>query len=271
MKKQRLPHGEMAYYESGKGRPVVFGHSFLWDHAMWQPQLAAFSTQYRCIAPDLWSHGQSDPLPEKTNTIENLADHYWQFTQALGVSECALIGLSVGGMWAVHYALTHPNAVKVLVLMDTFVGAEPEASQKVYFGMMDKLEADNAFTPALADTVAPYFFSPVTTKENPALVSAFIQSLLNTPSNHILGKVNLGRAIFSRTDLLARLSQIQVPTLIVVGEDDLPRPPGEAQAMAKCLPNAELAIIPKAGHICTLEQPTIVNEVLQTFLKKHYD
>lgn len=269
MKKQKIKDAWMAYYDEGQGHPLLMGHSFLWDHHMWSPQLATLKTQYRCIAPDLWSHGQSDPLPSPKYTLETLAEDYWQFAQALSLSQFGLIGLSVGGMWATHIALNHPKAVTALVIMDTFVGSEPEAPQKVYFGMMDELERDNQFTPSLADRVAPYFFAKGTPTEQPQLVENFVTSLLQAPPSHISGKVALGRAIFSRTSLLNRLEQIKVPTLVVVGEEDLPRPPKEAQEMAKRIPNAQLEIIPRAGHITTLERPQLVNDILNRFLRKY--
>lgn len=270
MKMQTLGASTMTYQDVGQGKPLLMGHSFLWDSRMWQPQITALKSDYRCIAPDLWSHGYSDPLPTPSTTLEAITEDYWQFTQALSLKEFAVLGLSVGGMWGAHMALNYPKAVKALVLMDTFVGDEPPMTQKTYFAMMDKLAADNQFTPELADQVAPYFFAKSTAKEQPQLVKSFIQSLLEAPANHIPGKVSLGRAIFSRASILEQLSEIKVPTLIVVGEDDLPRPPRESEEMAKRIPNAQLAIIPKAGHICTLEQPKLVNEVLTEFLKKYY-
>lgn len=269
IKKQRIGSASMAYQDTGKGHPLLMGHSFLWNAAMWDHQVQCLKESYRCITPDLWSHGQSDLLPTQTYTIEMLANDYWEFAQSLSLKKFAVIGLSVGGMWATQLALNHPQAVSALVLMDTFVGSEPENTQKVYFGMMDELEQNQKFSSSFADKVAPYFFAKNTAKEQPQLVSDFIQSLLTTPTAHIQGKVALGRAIFSRKSLLDNLAQIKIPTLIVVGEEDLPRPPQESQEMVKRIKNAELAIIPKAGHICTLEQPKMVNEVLKAFLEKH--
>lgn len=259
----------MAYQDLGEGYPLLMGHSFLWDSAMWAPQIACLKENYRCIAPDLWSHGESALLPPTTTTLEHLANDFWQLSQTLSLQKFALIGLSVGGMWATHMALSHPESISALVLMDTFVGPEPAQTQTIYFAMMDELAKEQKFTPAFADKVAPFFFAKNTAYEQPELVNSFIQSLLNTPFNHIDGKVTLGRAIFARHSLMEKLSNIKVPTLIVVGEEDIPRPVKEAQEMVKCIPHAELAIIPRAGHICTLEQPALVNEILSTFLQKH--
>lgn len=269
MKKNYIGQSAMTYLDEGKGHPLLMGHSFLWDAHMWQPQIAELKNHYRCIAAELWSHGQSSPLPPGPYTLENLADDHWRFAQNLELKQFALLGLSVGGMWATHLALKHPQAVTALVIMGSHVGAEPEISQKVYFAMMDELERDQKFTPAFADKVAPYFFAKNTATEQPRLVKGFVQSLLDSPANHIQGKVNLGRAIFSRRSLMEELKNIKVPTLIIVGEEDLPRPPKESREMAALIPNAKLEIIPGAGHISTLERPQLVNQVLKEFLGKY--
>jgi pimeloyl-ACP methyl ester carboxylesterase len=268
MKKQAVGTANIAYLEVGKGHPIVMGHSYLWDNRMWLPQMTKLRENYHCIVPDLWSHGQSDPLPCSAYSIEQLADDYWQFTQALGLKKFVLIGLSVGGMWAAHMALAHPEAISALILMDTYVGEEPEVTKKIYLGLINELEQKNQYTPDLANKIAPYFFAKNTIKEQPNLVNNFIQSLIDTPVNHIAGKVALGRAIFTRNSLLEKLVHIKIPTLVITGEEDIPRPPHESQEMAKRIPNAQVEIIHNAGHICTLEQPELINEVLMRFLEQ---
>lgn len=266
MKKQLINQANIAYVDEGKGHPILLGHSFLWDAHMWQAQTTQLKENYRCIVPDLWSHGQSDALPHKVGSLETLADDYWQFSQALSLQKFALVGLSVGGMWAAHLALTHPEAISALVLMDTYVGAEPEAPKAVYLSLLDEMERSSSITPEFAHKVAPYFFAKKTKEEQPHLVENFIKNLLATPAQHIAGKAALGRIIFNRSSLLEQLKNIQIPTLIIVGEEDLPRPPYEAQEMTQLIPNATLEIIPKAGHICTVEQPQYVNKIIDRFL-----
>ena len=262
--------GKTCFYQDwGKGYPLLLGHSFLWDSAMWQPQIEELSKNFRCIVPDLWSHGQSDPLNSSLTSIEVLANNYWELMQALKISEFAIIGLSVGGMWGTVLTLKHSKAVKALVLMDTFVGKEPAPTQQKYFGLLDFLEKEKAFTPALLSQIVPLFFSPVTLSQNPTLVEKFHQKLSMTPPETIDGIVTLGRAIFSRPCLLEQLENIQVPTLVVVGQDDIPRPPKEAWEMIERFPNSSLKIVPEAGHICNLEKPAEVTSYLSDFLKQH--
>ena len=257
------------YQDRGEGYPLLLGHSFLWDSQMWEPQIGALSKHYRCIVPDLWSHGNSALLTSSSTSIEALADDYYELMQRLNVPEFGIIGLSVGGMWGTQLALKHPQTVKALVLMDTFVGSEPAPTQQKYFALLDFLEKEKGFAPPLLSQVVPLFFSPTTLKENPALVTSLHEKLKNLSPEKIEGIVALGRAIFSRDCLLDKLPHLNQPTLLVVGQDDIPRPPEEAREMDTHLPNSSLKIVPDAGHISNLEKPAEVTAYLLNFLGQH--
>jgi len=256
------------YEEHGGGFPVLFGHSYLWDAKMWEPQIEQLSKTYRCIVPELWGHGRSDTLPETPYSIETLAGDHMAVVNALGLDHFAVVGLSVGGMWGAHLALEHPGRVKALVLMDTFTGPEPPETRSRYFGMLDMVEHARAIPASLVDSITPLFFSPETFDKRPGLVNRFRESLLSIPPDRIPSIVGLGRAIFSRRSVLERSGGIHMPVLIVVGNDDRSRPPHEARAMAEAMRHARLEIIPNAGHICPLEQPEEVTGLLSTFLKE---
>lgn len=253
------------YQDLGEGYPIILGHSYLWNSKMWKPQLSIWSKEFRCIAIDLWDHGESDHLDAKNYFIEQIADDYWELMQILGISECAIVGLSVGGMWATHFALKYPQAVSALVLMDTFVGAEPLAAQQKYFALLDIIERERGFSKTMLDQIVPLFFSPYTLAHKKDLVDDFKKSLINLNEENIPGIVALGRGIFSRNCFLNELHKIKQPTLVLVGKDDIPRPPKESEEMVSRLPNAKLHVIDNAGHICNLEQPDIVNEHLLHF------
>lgn len=257
---------QMFYEEAGAGFPLLFGHSYLWDAAMWAPQVAALAQQYRCIVPELWAHGRSEPLPDIPTSIEQLAEDYWVFTQALGLKRFAVIGLSVGGMWGTHLTLAHPEAVAALVMMDTHVGSEPPASQARFFQMLDGLEKAGRMVPPIAEATVPFFFAQTTMDKGLPMIGEFKAHLMAMKPENVPSIVALGRGIFGRNSVLERLGEIAAPTLVVVGAGDRSRPPHEAQDMAGRIPGARLEIIPEAGHICTLEQPERVNAVLSGFL-----
>jgi pimeloyl-ACP methyl ester carboxylesterase len=260
-------HGQdLHYLDRGTGFPVLFGGSYLWDTAMWAPQIEALSSRYRCIAPDLWGHGKSGSIPEMPYSMSKLTGDIKSLVDALGLEQFAIVGLSVGGIWGIEMALDCPDRVRALVLMDSVAGTEPAATQALYFGMLDLMERVGAIPPPLAEQVVPIYFAPETLTGNPTLVEGFRRSLLEIGKDRLATIVALGRAIFSRPSLHERLGEIRCPTLVAVGRHDKPRPVHESQALATAIPGARLEIIEGAGHISSLEQPARVLALLESFL-----
>ena len=257
----------MNYRDVGSGPTILFGHSFLWDAQMWSLQIDKLKEHFRCVIPDLWSHGNSLPLDKDTYSIAELAEDHKRLLDHLKITECAVVGLSVGGMWATQLALQYPKIVKSLVLMDTYVGDEPKTTQQKYFGLLKMIEQAGKFAAPIIDQVAPLFFSPHTLSHNPQLVSQFKNHLAGIPEKNIPGIATLGYCIFSRQSLLDELRTIDIPTLVITGRDDIPRPPSEAKEMSSLIPNAEINIIEKAGHISNLEQPDTVTGLLKEFIE----
>lgn len=259
------------YQDVGTGYPLLLGHSYLWTSDMWQAQLKTLSQKFRCIAPDLWDHGQSGHLNTNTINLEHLADDAWELMNKLGIPQFAVIGLSIGGMWGAELAFKYPHAVKALVLMDTFLGEEPEVTRQKYFALLDILEREKQFITPLLNHIIPIFFSPATISDKPQLVEDFKAMLSCINEKNIPGIVMLGRAIFSRQCSLNKLSKLVQPILFLVGKDDIPRPPQESQKMVVQVPHSEIHIIEDAGHISCLEQPATVNAHLLDFLNKNVD
>ena len=123
------------YIDQGTGPAVLLAGSYLWDQAMWAPQIAALSQHYRVIALDLWGHGESGPLPAGTTSLDDIARQALALLDHLDIDRVTLVGLSVGGMWGVRLALSAPQRLNGLVLMDTYVGVEPEPTRQYYFSL----------------------------------------------------------------------------------------------------------------------------------------
>ena len=268
MKTATIRGKQLHYHDIGEGFPIVFSHSYLWDSHMWDPQLKELSKSYRCIAVDMWAHGASDPMPEGPVNNKQIADDYWELTQQLGLEEFAFIGLSVGGMIGTHLALDHPEAVKALAICGSYVGAEPEESRQEYFTLLDTIVAAGHINSLMADMLAPYFFSPKTLTSKPELPKNFKQDLEAIYEEKVSSVVEIGKGIFTRPNLLEDLHKLDIPTLVLVGEDDGPRPPSESKEMADRLPNTHLAIIPDAGHISSVEQPELVTKELHSLMER---
>ncbi len=254
------------YVDQGTGPVVLLGSSYLWSRDMWAPQIEALSHQYRVIVPELWGHGESGQLPAHTESLDDLARQALALLDHLNIAQINLVGLSVGGMWGARLALRAPERINSLVLMDTYLGAEPEATRQYYFSLFKMIEDAGAIPEPLLDVIAPIFFRP-TIDRNGALYQGFRQSLEVFPRERLLSSiVPLGRLIFSREDVLEQLPQLDADTtLVMCGEQDKPRPPAESREMAELI-GCSLILIPDAGHISARENPDYVNEALLTFL-----
>ncbi|MCF4994875.1 alpha/beta fold hydrolase [Pseudomonas syringae] len=254
------------YIDQGSGPAVLLAGSYLWDQTMWAPQIAALSPHYRVIALDLWGHGDSGPMPQGTTSLDDIARQALALLDHLDIDRVTLIGLSVGGMWGARLALSAPQRVNGLVLMDTYLGVEPEPTRQYYFSLFKQIEESGAIPEPLLDIVVPIFFRPGIDPQSP-LYQDFRAKLAALPSERLRESiVPMGRITFSREDFLPRLGELNaLTTLVLCGDQDKPRPPVEAQEMAGLI-GCPCVLVPEAGHISNLENPEFVTEVLSTFL-----
>ncbi|AMG29278.1 2-succinyl-6-hydroxy-2,4-cyclohexadiene-1-carboxylate synthase [Grimontia hollisae] len=259
----------MSYLDVGEGPVVLFGHSYLWDCDMWRPQIEVLSKKYRCIVPELWAHGQSEDAPETTTSLIDYADDILLLMDSLDIEQFALVGLSVGGMWGTELALKAPGRVNALVLMDTFIGYEPEVAKEKYFAMFDTIEQMGMIPPSMVDTITPLFFANDAETANPGLVSAFKDKLTSLNGESAKNIVKVGRMVFDRRDTFDDIEKLTIPTLILVGAEDKPRPPLESMLMHDAIDGSEYKVIPNAGHISNLEQADVVTQALTDFLSRY--
>jgi pimeloyl-ACP methyl ester carboxylesterase len=262
--------GKPLHYEThGTGFPVLLGHSYLWDSSMWAPQIDALSRHYQVIVPDLWGHGQSGQLPENTRSLGDLATHAGRLLDALGIGQCAIVGLSVGGMWGSELALGEPGRVKCLVLMDTDRSAEPDATLKQYSQMFNAIESLGSIPAPMIEVIVPLFFRRGATLDG-EVHAKFRKALAGFSADQLRQSVvPLGRLIFGRSDALASLAGLDAAsTLLMCGELDIPRPPTEMARMAAVIGCRQM-LIPDAGHISNLENQSFVTDTLLTWLGQH--
>lgn len=257
----------ISYREFGSGFPVVLGGSYLWGQEMWAPQIEELSEHYRLILPELPGHDDDFVLSGECQTPAHLARHLGQLVDSLGIDQYAVIGLSVGGMWGAELALQRPEQVRSLVLMGTHLGPEPAETKQRYFGMLDIIERLGCIPDAMVEQIAPLFFRPGFGPDEPIRLN-FAQRLRSWPRERLLNSVvPLGRLIFGRPDRLDALRGINRDrTLILTGEQDIPRPLSEALTMREVI-GCHLHTIPNAGHISTLENPDFVTSQLSAWLR----
>ncbi|AVI68047.1 2-succinyl-6-hydroxy-2,4-cyclohexadiene-1-carboxylate synthase [Shewanella sp. WE21] len=261
---------KLSYLDVGSGPVLLFGHSYLWDSAMWAPQIATLSAQYRCIVPELWGHGQSDLLPNNCKTLLDIADQMLELIDALEISHFSVVGQSVGAMWGAELVLKAPTRVKTLVMLNSFIGFEPEVTRAKYDGMLDMITAAKAIPAPLISAISPLFFANDAANNTPELVTGFEQSLASITAEQIPTIVKLGRMIFGRRDTMEYAEQLTLPCLIMAGVEDKARSVLESYLMSDAIDGSQLVHIPAAGHISTLEQAEFINQHLADFLAKHY-
>jgi len=230
---------------------------------MWEPQVSGIVSIYRVIAPDLRGHGDS-PAPEGVYTIDEMADDVIELLDTLHLDVPVVVGgLSMGGYVALSMAVRYPLRIRALMLMDTRAGADtPEAAQQREELAQAVLGAGNPGP--VVEAMIPRLFTRVTLEEHPERVEPMRTVMQHNTARGVAGALR-GMAI--RPDRRGDLATIRVPTLVVVGEEDVITPPTEVQALADAIANARLEVIPEAGHLAPYENPTVANAVILRFLE----
>jgi 3-oxoadipate enol-lactonase len=252
----------LAYSDDGPGPAVVLLHGFPLSRAMWEEQLSGIGSTYRIIAPDLRGHGDS-PAPEGVYTMDEMADDVVELLDSLSISERIVLGgLSMGGYVALSLAVRYPERFRGLMLFDTRAEADsPEAAQNREASARNVLAADSA--KELVRAMIPKLFSPFTLEQRSERVEVLRAVMEDNTPRGIAGALR-GMAI--RPDRRADLPGINVPTLVLVGEHDMITPPNEAKSLASAIPNSQLEVIPKSGHMAPYENPSAANAAIFRFL-----
>ena len=252
----------LAYSDTQTSPVVVLLHGFPLSREMWAEQLGTLGATYRVIAPDLRGHGAS-PAPEGAYTMDAMADDVIELLDRLGAGGPVVLGgLSMGGYVALSLVLRHPERVAALMLMDTRAAADtPEAAKGRQETAQQVLRDGNGRT--IFETMVPRLFCKTTREKHPDRVEAMLAVMERNSAQGIAGALK-GMAI--RPDRRGDLARIKVPTLVMVGEDDIISPPDEARSLAAAIPNARLEVIPAAGHMAPFENPDAANQAILRFL-----
>jgi pimeloyl-ACP methyl ester carboxylesterase len=265
MPKVRVNGIDLNYIEVGAGDPLLLIMGFGGDHLAWVFQTPAFAERFRVIAFDNRGAGQSD-VPDVAYTTRMMADDAAGLLDALGVERAHVLGVSMGGMIAQELALSHPQRVWSLQLHCTL--ARPDRYMDALIESWRTVRTK--VTPEeWMRIVALWLFSPTTYAERPEFVEAVIQTGIANPHPFTLtGFLRQGDAVRSH-DTLARIGTLRAPTLVSVAEDDILVPPRFSRALAAAVPNAQLRVVPRAGHCLFWERPDVFNTMCLEFLAKH--
>ncbi len=254
---------QINYELSGRdGAPVVMlSHSLASSLVMWNPQLDVLESNFKVLRFDTRGHGDSD-APEGKYTLEMLAADAVALLNALEIDAVHFVGLSMGGMIAQNLALDHGNRLKTLTLCDTSA-IMPDEVQPIWQQRIDA--AREKGLQDQVDETLERWFTPEYLSQNSPQVEMIRRQILATP---VVGYIGCSEAIRYLGNL-KRLSEIDIPTLIIVGEEDPGTPVAASEAMQARISGSKLVVLPDARHLSNIEQSGAFNEALMDFLLKH--
>ena len=252
---------QIAYTDAGIGRPVVLIHGYPFNRSLWNDQLAALSSSYRVIAPDLRGFGESDPAPG-TATMNVMAEDVALLLNHLGIARATIAGLSMGGYVALAFYKQLPSRVRALVLADTRAHGDTEEGKQTRAQQAEK--ALNEGMAGIADAMLPKLLTPETVSKRPEVVKRVRDMMVKTKPE---GAAAALHGMAEREDQTSLLAKITVPALIMVGAEDAITPVADSEKMHAAIPGSRLVVIENAGHVSNVERTEQFNDALLSFLK----
>lgn len=247
--------------EAGRGPAVVLLHAFPLNASMWSAQREALSGSCRVICPDQRGFGGSQ-LGHDDPSLDEVADDVVAMLDARKVGTFVLGGLSMGGYVAMALLRRHPERVTGLVLADTKASADPPEAAANRLRIAEAvIEAGSSAL--LLDEVLPKLVG-TTTRERRPLVWGRVKALVERAPQYAVAWAQ--RAMAERPDSFETLKQVNVPALVVRGDEDALSSAEDTQAMVDALPDARLVTIPESGHLTAVETPEEFNAALLEFL-----
>jgi 3-oxoadipate enol-lactonase len=247
--------------EGPSGAPsITLSHSLATDLSMWDPQAKALATRYRVLRYDTRGHGGTD-APAGAYSLSQLADDARGLLEALGIARTHWIGLSMGGMIGQTLALSTPEILQSLSLCDTSSRIPAEA-KPLWDERITVAEA-KGMDPHVEPTIARWFTAKFV-ESRPDVVTPVREMIRRTNPRGYIGCCHAIRAL----DLTDRLSAITLPTLVIVGAQDVGTPLAASKTIQERIKGSELVILDPASHLSNLEQPAAFTRALQKFLDR---
>ncbi len=251
---------EISYWTLGEGSPVVLLHPFPVNHEFWLPVAEMLSTRYRLIMPDLRGHGESE-VGDGPALMEKHAADLANVMNAAEVGRAPLIGVSIGGYTLFEFWRRHRGRVAALGLCNTKAAADNSEARAARLQAANDV-IDRGPEPFF-ESMIPKLMGKTTREMRPDLVDGALR-MMRRASPQGIAQVQRGMA--SRPDSTETLKTINVPTLILTGEEDGFAGPGEAELMRQHINGSQMRVIPKAGHYSPWEQPQEAARLFRQFL-----
>ena len=255
----------MHYEIAGQGDPVLLISGLSAPAVNWALQVKALAPHFQVVTLDNRGVGETDLPPEPVYTTGQLAADAAAALRHLKIARAHVVGASMGGTIAQELALRHPRCVRSLVLACTWGEADARFLHTIeaWMALASRVPVEERYRYVLY----PWVFSPAFFARKENIEAAFQRSLAYPHQTKAEAIERQGRGIMAWNGTrVKRLGAIRVPTLVLVGKDDILTPPDFARALAKKIRRARLQVLP-GGHAFYLEQADLFNRVLLRFLK----
>jgi len=260
MMKVRSDDAEISFALVGRGPDVVLLHPFPAHREFWRPVAESLADEYRLIMPDLRGHGDSS-TGEGPATMEKHAADLERVCDETGVGRAVFAGVSIGGYVLFEFWRRNRARFSGLLLSDTKAAADTDEARASRLQSADDVEK---YGPEkFIDELTPRLLGDTTRTTRPDRVDAARQMMRKAT---VQGIAAVQRGMASRPDSTPTLATIDVPTLLVFGDEDVLTTPAEGRAMQQQLAGSKLQIIPRAGHYAIFEQPDDAVRILRPWL-----
>jgi 3-oxoadipate enol-lactonase len=241
---------------------ILFIHGFPFDHRMWRHQLTGLA-RWSCIAPNLrGARGGEVSSATSAYTVTAYADDLVALLDRAQTRQAVVCGLSMGGYIIFELLRRHPRRVRAAILCNTKAAADTPEARRGRDALAATAQREGA--QAVAAELVPKLLARETQQQRGDVVREVTEMIERQPVAGIVGALH---ALRERPDSTPLLSRIQLPVLVVAGDDDQIAPAAGMQEMAGAIPGAQFVLVTGAGHLAPLEQPAQVNAALAAFLE----
>lgn len=260
-----MPHitsadAEIFYEVMGSGPPIVMLHPFPANHDLWKPAAQSLISRYRLILPDLRGHGESS-VGGGPAFMEKHVEDLVRVLDDAEIGRATFVGVSIGGYVLFEFWRRYSPRVQSLVLCNTKAQADaPEARAARLQAADDVVERG---TEPFFESMLPKLIGRTTHRTRPDLVEGALR-MMRKMSPQAVASVQRGMA--ERPDSMQTLKTINVPAMILTGDEDILTGIGEAELMQRHIRGSRMKTIPRAGHYSPWEQPEEVGKLLRGFL-----
>ena len=248
--------------DSPEAETIIFSHGLLWSGRMFANQVEAFRTRYRVVTYDHRGQGQSS-VPDEGYDMDTIYEDAVSLIEGMHLGPCHFAGLSMGGFVGMRLAARRPELLRSLILMETTADPEPEEN-RVKYRLLNTIVRWLGTWPVVKPVMNIMFSQSFLTNPDRAADRTLWENELRKNKRSVIRAVN---GVIDRQGVRDELDRITLPTLILVGEEDVATVPEKARRIHEKIAGSTLVYIPKAGHSSSVEEPEAVNAAIDAFLQ----